>query len=272
MAQTGDPTGTGTGKSDLPNIPAEFTSRPSSSAARSAWPVREPGFGQQPVLHLLRGLRPADGSVHRASARWCRAWMWSTRSRRATAANNGLVIGAGQDRQDAARRRREVIRRLRSWSGRRHIALHGAGVSASAPGDRSFGDPDDRQQLLEPPIPLPEGCTASSAFTRMMSESRRIDRLGQVFQALQACWSLPLGASGSGQEATLRLAFRRDGTSSASRGHLLPVRPGHRRARGLHPLGPGRSRAMQPASILGRLRSGQCRAALHLPFHRSRPL
>ncbi|MBF9234151.1 peptidylprolyl isomerase [Microvirga alba] len=28
MAQTGDPTGTGTGKSDLPNIPAEFTQTP----------------------------------------------------------------------------------------------------------------------------------------------------------------------------------------------------------------------------------------------------
>ena len=39
MAQTGDPTGTGTGGSDLPNLPAEFT--PSrSSAARSAWRAR----------------------------------------------------------------------------------------------------------------------------------------------------------------------------------------------------------------------------------------
>jgi peptidylprolyl isomerase len=28
MAQTGDPTGTGTGGSDLPNIPAEFSSTP----------------------------------------------------------------------------------------------------------------------------------------------------------------------------------------------------------------------------------------------------
>ena len=28
MAQTGDPTGTGTGKSDLPNLPADFTSTP----------------------------------------------------------------------------------------------------------------------------------------------------------------------------------------------------------------------------------------------------
>jgi peptidylprolyl isomerase len=42
MAQTGDPTGTGTGKSDLPNIPAEFTSTPfkrgSVGMARSSEP------------------------------------------------------------------------------------------------------------------------------------------------------------------------------------------------------------------------------------------
>jgi peptidylprolyl isomerase len=42
MAQTGDPTGTGTGKSDLPNIPAEFTQTPfkrgSVGMARSASP------------------------------------------------------------------------------------------------------------------------------------------------------------------------------------------------------------------------------------------
>ena len=42
MAQTGDPTGTGTGKSDLPNIPAEFTQTPfkrgSVGMARSSEP------------------------------------------------------------------------------------------------------------------------------------------------------------------------------------------------------------------------------------------
>lgn len=42
MAQTGDPTGTGTGKSDLPNLPAEFTPTPykvgSVGMARSASP------------------------------------------------------------------------------------------------------------------------------------------------------------------------------------------------------------------------------------------
>jgi peptidylprolyl isomerase len=46
MAQTGDPTGTGMGKSDLPNIPAEFSSEPfkrgNVGMARS----------QNPVLHL----------------------------------------------------------------------------------------------------------------------------------------------------------------------------------------------------------------------------
>jgi cyclophilin family peptidyl-prolyl cis-trans isomerase len=42
MAQTGDPTGTGTGKSDLPNLPAEFTPTPykvgSVGMARSSAP------------------------------------------------------------------------------------------------------------------------------------------------------------------------------------------------------------------------------------------
>ena len=42
MAQTGDPTGTGTGKSDLPNLPAEFTPTPykvgSLGMARSSSP------------------------------------------------------------------------------------------------------------------------------------------------------------------------------------------------------------------------------------------
>lgn len=42
MAQTGDPTGTGAGRSDLPNVPAEFTSTPykrgSLGMARSSEP------------------------------------------------------------------------------------------------------------------------------------------------------------------------------------------------------------------------------------------
>ena len=57
MAQTGDPTGTGTGKSDLPNIPAEFSrehfKRGTVGMARS----QAPGFGQFAILHLLRRFR-----------------------------------------------------------------------------------------------------------------------------------------------------------------------------------------------------------------------
>ena len=36
MAQTGDPTGTGTGGSDLPNLPAEFTQTPLRASAAAS--------------------------------------------------------------------------------------------------------------------------------------------------------------------------------------------------------------------------------------------
>ena len=53
MAQTGDPTGTGTGKSDLPNLPAEFSPEPykvgSLGMARGAGSQ----LRQLAVLHLL---------------------------------------------------------------------------------------------------------------------------------------------------------------------------------------------------------------------------
>ena len=46
MAQTGDPTGTGTGKSDLPNLPAEFTPTPYKRGIGRHGPFAEPRFGQ----------------------------------------------------------------------------------------------------------------------------------------------------------------------------------------------------------------------------------
>ena len=63
MAQGGDPTGTGTGGSKLPNLPAEFTHQ-------AAFPARHGGCGphpgpeqrEQPVLHHVRpGRRILDG-------------------------------------------------------------------------------------------------------------------------------------------------------------------------------------------------------------------
>ncbi len=83
MAQTGDPTGTGTGGSDLPNIPAEFSTkahfmRGTVGMARS----QRPEFGQFAVLHLLRRRGLPRRQVHRVR-----------RSR----------LGHGDDRRDQGR-------------------------------------------------------------------------------------------------------------------------------------------------------------------------
>ncbi len=53
MAQTGDPTGTGSGGSDLPDLKAEFSNE---KHKRGTIPRRAPTIQQrqQPVLHLLR--------------------------------------------------------------------------------------------------------------------------------------------------------------------------------------------------------------------------
>ena len=65
MAQGGDPTGTGTGGSKLPDLPAEFTTkrhflRGTCGMARTPGPEQR----QQPVLHHVRA-RPQPGrQVH----------------------------------------------------------------------------------------------------------------------------------------------------------------------------------------------------------------
>ena len=61
MAQTGDPTGTGTGRSDLPNIPAEFTQtsfkRGSVGMARSS----EPNSANSQFFICYEGCGPLTG-------------------------------------------------------------------------------------------------------------------------------------------------------------------------------------------------------------------
>jgi hypothetical protein len=39
----------------------------------------------------------------------------------------------------------------------------------------------------------------------------RVDRIAQVFQAIQSCWRPPAGSGYSGQEITLRISFKRNG-------------------------------------------------------------
>ena len=54
MAQTGDPTGTGEGGSDLPNLKAEFNPEPFQARRSSAWRAPTTGLRQLAVLHHVR--------------------------------------------------------------------------------------------------------------------------------------------------------------------------------------------------------------------------
>ncbi len=72
MAQTGDPTGTGSGGSDLPDLKAEFSSAEAQARHRLGGPHRQSQQRQQPVLHLLRRralARPAIFGLGRSGRR-----------------------------------------------------------------------------------------------------------------------------------------------------------------------------------------------------------
>ena len=70
--------------------------------------------------------------------------------------------------------------------------------------------PEDDERRFEPPPTLPEGI---HGVVRPGSGSKleRIDRIREVFLALQACWEPPRAGGHSGQEITLRLSFKRSG-------------------------------------------------------------
>ena len=109
MAQTGDPTGTGTGGSDLPNLPAEFTQGALQARHASAWRARgRPNSRQLAVLHLLRGLRARSPASTRSSARSSRGMDVVDKIKKGNQGQQRPGLGAGQDRQDAARRRRAL--------------------------------------------------------------------------------------------------------------------------------------------------------------------
>ena len=87
MAQGGDPTGTGTGGSDL----EEYPRRVPASAQFLRGTVRHGALRrseqrQQPVLHHVRAGAASERPVHRSGARWCREWNSWTRSSAAAAA------------------------------------------------------------------------------------------------------------------------------------------------------------------------------------------
>ena len=61
MAQTGDPTGTGTGKSDLPNIPAEFTQTPFKRGSVGMARSSEPNSANSQFFICYEGCGPLTG-------------------------------------------------------------------------------------------------------------------------------------------------------------------------------------------------------------------
>jgi cyclophilin family peptidyl-prolyl cis-trans isomerase len=79
MAQGGDPTGTGTGGSKLPDLPAEFTNKRTSCAAPCGMArTSDPDSANSQFFIMFAPARWTAST--RSGARWCRAWSSSTRS------------------------------------------------------------------------------------------------------------------------------------------------------------------------------------------------
>ena len=92
MAQTGDgQNGNGTGGSKYPDLPAEFSNVPFKRGVVGMARSQRSQFGQQPVLHHVRGRRRSSTASTRWSARCCPAWTSSTSSRRASGQNGSVT-------------------------------------------------------------------------------------------------------------------------------------------------------------------------------------
>jgi cyclophilin family peptidyl-prolyl cis-trans isomerase len=61
MAQTGDPTGTGTGKSDLPNLPAEFSREPYKVGSVGMARAQDPNSANSQFFICFEGCGPLTG-------------------------------------------------------------------------------------------------------------------------------------------------------------------------------------------------------------------
>jgi len=92
------------------------------------------------------------------------------------------------------------------------LLLLAAGASPlAAQGLSPLGDSEEEQRRNEPLPSLPESLNGTVRPRADLSEVRRIDRIRDVFRAVQACWRPPSGSGYSGQELTIRLSFKRSG-------------------------------------------------------------
>ena len=106
MAQTGDPTGTGTGKSDLPNVPAEFTPTPFKRGAVGMARSQSPDSANSQFFICYEGCGPLTGQYTLFGEVVSGMDVVDKIKRGSRQQRHGLE--PRQDREDAARRRREM--------------------------------------------------------------------------------------------------------------------------------------------------------------------
>ena len=83
------------------------------------------------------------------------------------------------------------------------------GVAASGAGALAQ---DDEFFPLDPPLALPQQINGIVRASSREAPPDRIERIGDVFPVVRACWQPPQGRAGAtGQQVTLRLSFNRSG-------------------------------------------------------------
>ena len=86
------------------------------------------------------------------------------------------------------------------------LAAGGAAVAQAAP----WAFEQDDAYFRQPPLTLPEGINGVLRASARPVAVSGIETIGQVFAAVHACWHPP-STGPSGQQITLRLAFKRSG-------------------------------------------------------------
>ena len=92
MAQTGDPTGTGTGGSDLPNIPAEFSQEPFKRGSVGMARSQSPNSANSQFFICYEGCAPLTGQ-YTLFGEVVSGMDVVDKIKKGTSANNGQVSG-----------------------------------------------------------------------------------------------------------------------------------------------------------------------------------
>jgi peptidylprolyl isomerase len=92
MAQTGDPTGTGTGGSDLPNIPAEFTKEPFKRGSLGMARSQSPNSANSQFFICYEGCAPLTGQ-YTIVGEVVSGMEVADKIKKGSSANNGQVSG-----------------------------------------------------------------------------------------------------------------------------------------------------------------------------------